>query len=286
VLLLHGLCSSSLEIRFFARTLRNHGYHIVTPTLPGYSAPETEVPGRNTAPDFRRWIEDVCAEVDALVTNHAEVMICGVSLGATLALAVAAERTATLSGLSLISTTLFFDGWNISRWRFLLPVAYHTPLGRFYRYREVPPYGVKNERVRAWVAGQLSRGSLSTAGASTIPTASLREAARLIRHVKSSLARVQTPTLMIHSSQDDVSSLANVRYVRSRIGCAMFREVVVRDSYHMITLDNDRDLAALKTVQFFNAAIDRRASAAHTLSKGAGLQHTGPDATNGGTNNE
>jgi carboxylesterase len=272
VLLLHGLCSSSLEVRLFARTLRDNGYHVVTLVLSGYSAPDAAATRDDTSADFRRWIADACAEVDRLAAVYAEVMICGVSLGATLALAIAAEKPAAVSGMSLISTTLFFDGWNISRWRFLLPIAYYTPLGRFYRYREIPPYGVKNERVRAWIAGQLAHSSLSSAGAATIPTASLREAERLIRHVKVSLGRVRAPTLMIHASEDDVASLANVRFVQSRIGSDMFREVVVRDSYHMITLDNDRDLAALKTVQFFNAAIHRRIDAAQVVSQWARQQ--------------
>ena len=70
VLLLHGLCSSSLEVRLFARTLRDHGYHVVTPTLSGYSAPEAEATREKSASDFRRWIEDACAEVDDLATNH------------------------------------------------------------------------------------------------------------------------------------------------------------------------------------------------------------------------
>ncbi len=257
VLLLHGLCSSPLEVRLYAKTLRGHGFYVETPTLPGYSAWEAD-PGREAVADFRLWIAGIAAEVDRLALTYAEVNLCGVSLGATLALAVAAERVAKVDALALISTTLFFDGWNVSRWRFLLPIAYYTPLGRFYRYREIPPYGVKNERVRAWISGQLERGTLSSAGASTIPTLSLREADRLIRHVKRSMEKVAAPTLMIHAREDDVAGLANVRYVQSHIAAAIFGEVIVEDSYHMITLDNDRELAALKTAQFFNAAAELR----------------------------
>jgi carboxylesterase len=266
VLLLHGLCSSTLEVRLFARTLRAHGFHVVTPTLPGYSAVDAGKGGDDTPPDFRRWIKDTCAELDALTAEYDEVSLCGVSLGATLALAVAAEVPEQPCGLSLISTTLFFDGWNVSRWRFLLPLAYYTPLGHLYRYRETPPYGVQNERVRAWIAAELVRGSLSSAGASTIPTASLKEADRLIRQVKRTLGKVLAPTLMIHAQEDDVASLGNVDYVRSRIGASMFREIVVSDSYHMITLDNDRELAAQKTAQFFGTAAQWRTEALRSVS--------------------
>ena len=35
VVLIHGLCSSSLEVRLFGRALREHGYRVVTPHVPG-----------------------------------------------------------------------------------------------------------------------------------------------------------------------------------------------------------------------------------------------------------
>jgi carboxylesterase len=255
VLMLHGLCSSSLEVRHLSRRLRNEGFDVVLPTLPGYSATADGGGTEAVKPDFRRWIADCTAEIDRIADSHDGIAICGVSLGATLALAVAAERPKSINGLSLISTTLFFDGWNVSRWRFLLPLAYYTPLGRFYRYREIPPYGVKNPRVRAFIANELATGTLSSAGASTIPTASLREADRLIRHVKRSVAGIGVPTLMIHARDDDVASLRNVRFVRERVASTHFREFIVNDSYHMITLDNDRDHAAQQTAKFLGGEL-------------------------------
>ena len=260
VILLHGLCSSSLEVLMFARTLRDHGYHVVTPRIPGYTVAASPHERRGTA-SYEGWIEAVMAEVACLEASHDVVHLCGVSLGATLALAVAAHRMPAVASLALISTTLFFDGWNVSRWRFLLPIAYYMPLGRFFAYREAPPYGVKNPRVRAFIENQLAQSGLSSAGAAKIPTPSLREADRLIRFVKRSLPGIDVPVLMIHARQDDVASLANPRFVARRIGSRVVHQTVVEDSYHMITLDNDRDLAALKTVQFFNGVVERRRGA-------------------------
>ena len=40
----------------------------------------------------------------------------------------------------------------------------------------------------------------------------------------------------------------------------LFRELIVADSYHMITLDNDRNHAAIKTVQFFNSVANLRSN--------------------------
>lgn len=264
-LLLHGLCSTAWELHVLARKLRDEGFHVATPALPGYSASDTWPPTCFVDPDFRRWIAQTAAEVDCLARNYSEVTICGVRLGAVLALAVAMQTPGNLDALSLISTTLICDGWNASRWRFLLPVAYYTPLGRLYRHREAPPYGVKNAGLRALVGEELARGRYSSVGAFSIPKMSLREADRLARYVKSSLGNVRTPTLMIHAREDDVASLANVRFVQQRIGTDHFSEVIVEDSYHRITLDNDCELAAIKTVQFFDTEAKRRAEALEAM---------------------
>jgi carboxylesterase len=138
---------------------------------------------------------------------------------------------------------------------------YYTPLGRIYHYREKPPYGVKNKLVRALVAGQLERRPFSPPAAPAIPIDRLREADRLIRHVKNSLCRIKTPALLIHSREDDLSSLANVRYVQTRIGSERVAIVIVSDSYHMITLDNDGEFAAGKTIRFFDEVAQLRANA-------------------------
>lgn len=256
VVLLHGLCGSALEVRLFGRVLRDHGYHIVTPRVPGYT---TDARNGSAQATFETWIEAVTAEIQRARRDHGLVHLCGVSLGATLGLGVAAHQLEGLASLTLISTTLFFDGWNVSRWRFLLPLACYTPLGRLYCYRESSPYGVKNERVRAWIEAQLASGDLSAAGAATIPMSRLREADRLIRYVKRSLQHVRVPVLMIHARDDDLASLANPRFVARKVGSPVVRQAVVEDSYHMIPLDNDRNLAALRTVQFFNGLAQRPA---------------------------
>jgi hypothetical protein len=48
--------------------------------------------------------------------------------------------------------------------------------------------------------------------------------------------------------------------VARRVASPVVRQAVVEDSYHMIPLDNDRNLAALRTVQFFNGLAQRAAA--------------------------
>lgn len=112
VLLLHGLSSSPLELRFIARYLTEEGFVTHTPKLAGYSAGTGHTP-------MEQWISAAVAEFDALCAHYRHVSICGLSMGATLAASVAQERPAARAIL-LLSVTLNYDGWAMPWYRFLL----------------------------------------------------------------------------------------------------------------------------------------------------------------------
>jgi carboxylesterase len=138
VLLLHGLSSSPLELRFLARFLAEEGFVTHTPELRGYSAGT----GHET---MERWIDAAIAEFDRLAARHRHVSVCGLSMGATLAAAVA-QRRPEARALLLLSITLNYDGWAIPWYRFLLDYVYYTPLRSTYRYREQEPFGLRKKR--------------------------------------------------------------------------------------------------------------------------------------------
>src|SRR5438132_5736570 len=72
----------------------------------------------------------------------------GLSMGALLSLLLADEFKGEISGVSCLSPTLFYDGWNSPWYRFLLPLGYMTPLKHFLYFKEESPYGFKNEAIR------------------------------------------------------------------------------------------------------------------------------------------
>ena len=203
---------------------------------------------------YERWLDAIQAKVKALRTQHERVMLVGISAGSSLALGAAIRCGSEIDALVLMSTTLRFDGWAIPRTQFLLPLAFYTPLGRLWQYRERPPYGVKNERVRAWIERELRHRKISRAGSSVIGVSHLREHDRLIRHVRRNLHGVQCGNVLaLHAQQDEVASVANLGILARGLRCRAFRAVVVANSYHMITIDNDRQQVVSETVSFVDA---------------------------------
>ena len=56
-------------------------------------------------------------------------------------------------------------------------------------------------------------------------------------------------TFEIHAREDDVTSIKNASYIAAHIG-GHFEKVLLENSYHMITLDQERDLVADYSIDF------------------------------------
>jgi carboxylesterase len=242
VLLLHGLSSSPLELRFLARQFAKEAFTTCVPVLHGYSAGTPEA-------SIEQWIEAATAVFDALAQRYARVSVCGLSIGAALALAVARKRP-NAQALALLSLTLAYDGWAIPWYRFLLDWVYYTPMRNRWRYREHEPFGLRNEVLRGKIARAMQRNAMSEVGPSSISLTALHEANRLVKTVKPVLKDVHNDTLIIHAIDDETSSPRNARFVETNIGAAFVRTVWLDDSYHMITSDNEREIVARECVSF------------------------------------
>ncbi|KVU27901.1 alpha/beta hydrolase [Burkholderia ubonensis] len=242
VLMLHGLSSSPLEFRYLARFLNDEGFTTCAPVLDGYSAGTPEQA-------MEQWLDAATREYDVLAARYERVSICGLSIGAALALALA-HRRPQAQAVALLSLTLAYDGWAIPWYRFLLNWAYYSPMRHRYRYRESAPYGLRNEALRAKIARAMSRDDFSEIGPSTISLPALHEASRLAACVRPKVRAIRNDCLIIHAIDDETSSPRNARFIASSIGAGFLRTIWLDDSYHMITSDNEREIVARETALF------------------------------------
>lgn len=249
VLLLHGLCSSAQELLPVDEAIKAAGYVTVSVNIPGYSFEQKKT--KQKAKSYEAWIDYVEQEVIKLKARQGKVVLAGISAGANVALGVAVKNNSLIDGLVLMSTPLILDGWNIPFYHFLFPLALYTPLGWLWSYEEKPPYGLKNERIRAWVAKDLKSRRLSSAGASVLEVSHLREHDKLQKYLIKTMSGVSAPpTLALHASEDEVASLENLRFIQMNWKTPVFRCHVLDNSYHMITWDNDRAEVGQRIVDF------------------------------------
>lgn len=251
VILLHGLCGSQLEMGSIPKQLKKIGCTVIPLSIDNYSAALTNP---RVSPDWEDWCAVVESRVARLKEEFKTVSICGLSMGATLALAVAA-RSKELLSVVLLSPVLQYDGWSVPWYWKLLTVVYDLGV-RNWSYKESEPYGIKNYEMRRRVASALEKDGVAAVGAASIPARHLRAALRMIDFVRASLPLVRVDTLIIHSIDDETASPRNAEVILQSINAEVRKVIWLGDCYHIITVDNEREIVTNETVMFIKRSIE------------------------------
>ena len=246
VLLLHGLWSSPSEMLPVASFLRRTGYRVELPEIRGY----TYAAGTKLRL-WRDWLQAALAAFDALKAEHEDVFVGGLCVGGMLSLAVAAHRPGEVKALAVLSPSVFFDGWGVPRLTRLRHIGYYSPFRYFWKVQEKEPFGVKNPLIRRWIAREMESRKISAAGAAALPLTGLHESERLLAAVKRALPEISAPTLIIHAREDEISTLRSPHFLLERLGSRVKHLRVLENSYHMVTLDNERQQVVAAINDFF-----------------------------------
>jgi carboxylesterase len=250
VLLVHGLSGTPTEMRFVGKGLQRAGFTVYAPRLAGHCSDEAAL----LATGWQDWFASVEAAAERLRNHVDHLYVGGLSMGAVLALLLAAERPLLVNGVAAYGTTLRYDGWTIpriARLAFLLPLVTGLGFGRTRRFAECYPYGIKDERTRKRIVDCMQSGDAAAAGLVGIPWAALAEFYRLAERVRRRLAEIVAPCLIVHAVDDDIASARNAQVIADRVSGPV-NLVWLHDSYHMVTLDRQRQRVVEATAQFFS----------------------------------
>jgi carboxylesterase len=245
VLLIHGLGGTPVELRFIAQGLARAGHTSYCCQLAGHCGTPEEL-RRST---WQEWYASVEAAHDRLRAQCDTVLAGGLSMGGILALRLAQIRPEGVHGLLLYAPTLKLDGWSMP-W-YSLPLHYVRPTRIRFEFdlAEHEPFGLKDERVRALVASAMQSGDAGQAGVFSTPMRSFANFNALVSVVKRGLGRVTQPALIVHPRDDDIASLKNAQFLQAHLG-GLVDTLVLDDSYHMVTLDQQRHIVAERTASF------------------------------------
>lgn len=256
VLLIHGLTGTPAEMRSVGKGLLQAGFTVHGVQLAGHCGDEADL----LATGWRDWYRSVDEAATLMRQEVDHLFVAGLSMGAVLALKLAIERPNDVQGLGLYGTTFKYDGWAIpaiARLSFLLPLACAMGIGRHRSFMESFPYGIKDERIRKRIVGGMLAGDSAAGGLPGNPWPSLAQFIRLSHNVRKRLGRVRAPCQVIHASNDDIASLKNVEIIKRHVS-ARVETVLLEDSYHMVTVDAQRDVLVERSAQFFAAIAAER----------------------------
>jgi carboxylesterase len=249
-LLIHGLGGTPVELKFVAKGLARRGFLVHCCQLAGHCGSEADL----IATTWQDWYASVVAAFEELRAACDAVVVGGLSMGGVLALHLAAQRPREVDGLVLYAPTLWYDGWSTPWYRFVLQFALLSSFGqaivrRVYRYTEGEPYGIKDPAIRGVVLAAMKSGDTTQAGILTTPGDSVCQLYNLVRVVQRELRSITAPALVVQARDDDLSSLKNAEYLQRNLG-GLVGTLVLEDSYHIVTVDRQRDLLIEGTMAF------------------------------------
>ena len=248
VVLLPGLCGSELEMGAIPRLLKQSNHTYTIPRIKGYSA-HTGLTG------YQEWIDSVDQYVTDLSQTHHSISIAGLSMGATLALAVA-EQNSKVHSLVILSPVFLFDGWSVPWYYPFLALLYKFGI-RNWHFKEREPFGVKNVELRRHIRKAVMANTVSELGAAHLPAVHLYQSLELVKATKKDLSSITADTLIIHAIDDETASPKNPEIIMDRISSETCRMIWLGNSYHMITVDNEREVVANEVNNFINETIEK-----------------------------
>ncbi len=267
IVLIHGLLSTPREFGLISLPLQARGAPLIILNIPGY----TEADRRQ----FRRWsswVDAACDAIRAQFGSNQPFVLGGLCSGGMVAAAVAARGEFNVRSLVMMSPSFGYDGWARTRWWGWRKVAHALGVDRWISVRESEPYGIKNEKIRKWVERDMHVRATSAAGPSTLPLWAINQSERLMRHVIRQFPRLRMPTVVMHSRLDEICSLGLVERVFDTLPGGPNRLVVFDNSYHMITIDNDRQQVTAELLRCAGRA-DRSAASQMDAAASAPAMH-------------
>ena len=254
VLLVHGLTGTPNEMKYLATYLNKRGYTVLCPKLANHG--ESIWVLKNTT-----WQELYASIRETLTSGElagfsGPIFASGLSMGALFALLLADEFKGRIMGVSCLAPTLFYDGWNTPLSEIFLPFAY-TPLRHIAYFKESPPYGIKNEIIQERIHKYYSAARLNDLegaaqyGYPYFPVTLLHQLRLMVKHLKKKLPEMSFPVQLIQAKDDDVASVKNSIFIYDNVRSEIKEMVLLYNSYHVITADQERETVAEKAADFF-----------------------------------
>jgi carboxylesterase len=245
VLLFHGLTGAPAELQSVSRHLRRAGYEVETPMLAGHGVDEATL----LKTGWRDWMGGAEQELLRMTADGGQVIVGGLSMGAVLALGLAEKYPDKIKGVLCLAVTLKYDGWVVPPGVWFMPIGRWIPFVNRYRFMERPPYGIKDERLRARIEEMMFSGAVKDAGLPYMPGLSLAENLELVKRVDRDLAKVTSPVFICHATEDDITHVRNAQRVAATVSGPV-RTLYLEDSYHLVTVDRERTKVAQAALEF------------------------------------
>ena len=227
-LFIHGFTASPFEGKELAEWLHEKvGLTASVPLLPGHGTHPEDL----LQLTWKDWYAEVESKYLEIKNTCNRVFICGQSMGAALALKLAAHKK--VSGVISLAGAVFLKDWRLS----LLPLFRNLIT---YHYKSKGP-DIKDAVIKHQVPTYQK-----------YPVKSIDQLLSLFRSVRNDLKQVDAPALLIHSKKDRTVHFSNLDYIYMHISSQIKEKMILEDSYHVISIDLEKERIYQQILNFIN----------------------------------
>lgn len=228
VLVSHGFTGSTQSMRYLGEYLhRQGGFTVSGPRLRGHGTDPQDM-AQATAED---WIRDLEQALETLRQSCTKIFITGLSMGGTLTLYLAAMHSDIFAGAAPINPAVFLNSPDLAGLAFMANAPAFIP----------------------GVGSDIKQPGITELAYPVMPVSAIRHLYALMAVTRELLPRVVCPTLVFTAREDHVVLPENGPYIVEHIGSSDKNLIWLENSYHVATLDNDKELIAAETLKFIRS---------------------------------
>ncbi|GAB3056252.1 alpha/beta hydrolase [Virgibacillus ainsalahensis] len=227
ILISHGFMGTPQSVRDIGEKLNRYGYSVLAPRLAGHGTHYLDLEKCSNTD----WFNSLEEGYQELRKHCRKVFVLGQSMGGTLALWLE-QKHQSIDGIILVNPALTIPSYERLR---------EESKPRFLQ--EGNP-DIKAEDVYELTFDQT-------------PLQSIHELQKLMDQTPRILSEINCPVLGFKSRDDHVVPPGNTDYILKYIGSAIRQKTVLKNSYHVASMDNDKD----KIVRDCHHFIQRQAHA-------------------------
>ncbi len=224
VLVVHGFTGCTQSMRPLGEGLAKAGYTVLGPRLPGHGTSAEDMATRT----WEEWTGEAEKALQELMERCDSVFVTGLSMGGTITCWLGERYADRIAGLMPINAA-------VARLNPLLPL---TPVAK-YLLKTIPGVG-----------SDIKDPSAKESCYDKVPVRAAAELYALMKTTRRDLSKITAPILVFASREDHVVPTANGPYIIEHVSSADKELVWLENSYHVATLDHDKELIVTRCVEF------------------------------------
>ncbi|MFC0271876.1 alpha/beta hydrolase [Metabacillus herbersteinensis] len=217
LLITHGFMGTPQSVRFLGDKFSELGYTVLAPRLKGHGTHYQDLE-RSTS---NEWFTDLEKGYTVLKEHCPTIFVIGQSMGGALALWLA-NKYQDIEGLILINAALSVPSYD--QWIGKTSPSYISETAPDIKLKGVHEITYKK-----------------------VPILSIHELQALLKNTPGIIPKITNPILCFKSAEDHVVPPENTDFILKHIGSNQKEAVTLSNSYHVASMDNDRELIIKKS---------------------------------------